>query len=1328
MSQSDFVTRGQALVNSGQYQEAVKVCRLGLLGRPTTVEGRLVLGAALLALKRYDEVLAEMRVALELDHSSIGAQVLKGEAMLGKSDAHGAIEVLEKVRVQAPTDPKIDSLLELAKRSLGKPATISASHPSVGFVGQDSADHTRNYPNHAHGGGDLDIDEPTGDGFMQPTAVSTPKSKKQSSARPAALPDPTPPPNVLAVGDKSGTVEVDPEAEGVELDDDDDFGAVVAPPRSGVRPVEKPLFSMGGKGLSSRRDKAGGGGLPTPGIERHKKRSAGEISSVELIDDDLVEVDSGDSVSGETLLPVDRKQVAPGPGTRVRNAVSVPSGPLDISRPAATRPTALDQPVVPAHLAQMLANAPADISRPQPTATVRGNPGGPPAGPIAAAMPTMAAVPPPPSMTTRGLGGLDLPPSGASNPNAVRPTLAIPAPPAPAPAWAQRTVAANQQVHQSLTPAKAHADEPTSRPQPLDPKIEALFEESNAEAAVSSVAKVIEPSHSGVRAMKTGMRKGRSKLQIAIWLLIGGLVIAGGVFVGFKFRAMRLEKKIADTRDVALGFAKADTWKGHVRARDRLAGIAQASPTPDNKAALARTRALIAFEFGDGIVEAKAAVEGLGAQGTIDAEIAATYLALAQHDVKAALNAADRAAKLGTDDPAVPYVTGQAHLIAGDPTTAIEHLKKAADREGRPLYLVALARAYGEVTDWAAATKLLDPAKVKAWFDGFDPDIAKEVAAIGLDIAQLSADHPNVAIDRAQLLVASGKVGGKGQEVRGALERVVAEGAKPINDQTRGVSPTQIAFAHLAMAVLDFHLANKKAPASFNAALAVGLDDQRFAEAAIETLYLTTDFARARTAADRTLTGWPNSRRARITLAKVLLAQGKASEAQDAIAKLPDVEKLGRSLAIRGQVRLALGALDEAKADFDRALAQVGKQFEDALVGRAWVDMRTGDFEGARNRLRERFQQSPSTPVTIAWAAILMTGKAEDKKTAKAELERVVNGPVSLDTWRAQLQLARIDREIGDEGAKVAYSKAFELTGSIDIRIETATYLIEYRRPTDGYDMLEELLKSTQAPTGELLLEAARANLLVGKHARGAELLDKADKVPNLVRWKYERERGRLALRKGAYNEAATALEAALDKCGDDVETFYLAAETAVVDDKKPNQKLVDKVKKLGPERFKDKPEAKLIEAKLLSSRDDVAGKLYDEAKAAIGDAASPRRRSVAVLGRGIVAYNKDDDPVALNALDLAFTLDPTLYEAYLYWADIQRQKDTGANRDANLKGALEKAQKAIEFNPDYLDGYVMAGQIAHKLGNRKLVAEMVTKVNALAPQSEQLKTLQALR
>src|SRR3954451_8351051 len=126
VSQSDFVTRGQTLVSAGQYQEAVKVCRLGLLGRPTTVEGRVVLGQALLALKRYDEVLAEMRVALELDHTSISAQVLKGEALLRKGDSHTAVELLARLKGLAPADPRIVQLLGEAERSVGRPIVAAA--------------------------------------------------------------------------------------------------------------------------------------------------------------------------------------------------------------------------------------------------------------------------------------------------------------------------------------------------------------------------------------------------------------------------------------------------------------------------------------------------------------------------------------------------------------------------------------------------------------------------------------------------------------------------------------------------------------------------------------------------------------------------------------------------------------------------------------------------------------------------------------------------------------------------------------------------------------------------------------------------------------------------------------------------------------------------------------------------------------------------------------------------------------------------------------------------------------------------------------------------
>ena len=57
---AEFVQRGRVCVEQGQLQEAVRICRLGLLANPGAVEGRLVLGSALIALARFDEVLAEI--------------------------------------------------------------------------------------------------------------------------------------------------------------------------------------------------------------------------------------------------------------------------------------------------------------------------------------------------------------------------------------------------------------------------------------------------------------------------------------------------------------------------------------------------------------------------------------------------------------------------------------------------------------------------------------------------------------------------------------------------------------------------------------------------------------------------------------------------------------------------------------------------------------------------------------------------------------------------------------------------------------------------------------------------------------------------------------------------------------------------------------------------------------------------------------------------------------------------------------------------------------------------------------------------------------------
>ncbi|HEX2690069.1 MAG TPA: hypothetical protein VHN14_25810, partial [Kofleriaceae bacterium] len=184
MSQSDFVTRGQALVSAGQYQEAVKVCRLGLLGRPTTVEGRVVLGQALLALKRYDEVLAEMRVALELDHASVAAQTLKSEALLRKGDGHGAAEVLGKLRSQGLADSHIAELLAEAERLVGRSPPGNAGHSAAKGASAFHEDQgTKNYPTHQAEdlGIDEDDNEDTGGEYTRPTSLAAPGARNRPS-------------------------------------------------------------------------------------------------------------------------------------------------------------------------------------------------------------------------------------------------------------------------------------------------------------------------------------------------------------------------------------------------------------------------------------------------------------------------------------------------------------------------------------------------------------------------------------------------------------------------------------------------------------------------------------------------------------------------------------------------------------------------------------------------------------------------------------------------------------------------------------------------------------------------------------------------------------------------------------------------------------------------------------------------------------------------------------------------------------------------------------------------------------------------------------------
>lgn len=1295
MSQSDFVTRGQALVTAGQYQEAVKVCRLGLLGRPTTVEGRVVLGQALLALKRFDEVLAEMRVALELDHTSITAQTLKGEALLRKGDVAGAIDVLQRVRTQAPTDPRLAALLDEAERAAGRPR-ISAVHPAVGFVSPGPpAGNPQPYMTRAYVGADEEdtspAEEDTGGSYTQPTSLSAPAAKKRSqpevaqqplfghTAPPPALSsfgDATPPPAVLAVGDRSGTVEVDPELDGVEVSGEDDFGEVISPPVGGKR--AKAAAEARGAVMAASRS-------PKP----KKKGPQQEISTVELDDDEMIELD-------ETHDPVPARR--PSPVSAVRAAVKMPSGPLDGGAPAAAiRPTAHQAAVAPPpHLAQMIANQP-HVMQVQPVVQPP-----PPRNPLAAALPTAVAQvpPPPPAYAANPFAQTMMPP--APSPAAALPTMAM-SPPVGGPAQLsplqqQSAAAVDAALFANGDPAwqqRAAAHEPTAQPQPpIDPAFAAMLD-SIPGASANDV------SQSGAKAMKTGVRRGRSKLQIFLWVFLGALVIGGGVGVGFKIRAMRLEKQIEQAREQAVALAKLDTWQGWLGARDRLAGIAEASDTPDNRAALARTRALVAYEFGDGLAEATAAVAGLGEQGGLDAELARAYLALAQGDAKAARAAADAAAQSSAEDASVLYVTGRAQLLAGDIKTAIATLEKALEKEVRPLHALGAARAYGAASRWDEALQRADRA------------------------ISLSPEHPGAIVERAMLNVAAGRIvptNTLGTELRGQLEKVVAEGAKPPADQPRGVSPAQVAYADLALAHVDYARGDvNAAQTDIRNALAVNHDELRFAEAVVETVLVTGSLAQARTAAETVLEKWPESRRARISLAEVFLQQGKEAEALDVLAKLSEAQLDPHALTVRARARLAGGDADAAKQDFDKALERA-PTFEAALVGRAWIDLGNGDVDAARKRIEPRYKEPAPPALAAVYAAILRaSGEPDDRAKAKGILENAVKGAPTIDNARAYLELARLYRDIGGaeelRAARAAYEQAMRLP---EARLESALLLIEDRAPQGGRDTLEALAKEAGDKAGAMLLtELARARMLVGDHAGALALFPLIEKAPNVVRWQLDRERGRYALRKADYAGAAQYLAKAIEECGEDAETFLLAADAA--SDGKQTR-LLERVKALAPKKLKGKPEAMIVEGKIALVEGDyeAAAKVYEAAGKAFETAkATPRRVAQATFGRAVSAYYLKNDPVARNAFEYVIEQDPAIFAAYLYLGDMVKERDP--------KRALELAKRAVEYNPDLVEGWVMLGTVASRLREKKLRAEAITKVGELAPNSEALRTLQGL-
>lgn len=107
----ELTAKAKLLVSERNYQEAVRICRRVLLSHPDEIPVRLLLGSALLALKRYEEARVEMLALLRTAPREAAVHRLLGETYLRDNKPDRARESLRTALELDPGDDEARALL-----------------------------------------------------------------------------------------------------------------------------------------------------------------------------------------------------------------------------------------------------------------------------------------------------------------------------------------------------------------------------------------------------------------------------------------------------------------------------------------------------------------------------------------------------------------------------------------------------------------------------------------------------------------------------------------------------------------------------------------------------------------------------------------------------------------------------------------------------------------------------------------------------------------------------------------------------------------------------------------------------------------------------------------------------------------------------------------------------------------------------------------------------------------------------------------------------------------------------------------------------------------
>lgn len=883
-----------------------------------------------------------------------------------------------------------------------------------------------------------------------------------------------------------------------------------------------------------------------------------------------------------------------------------------------------------------------------PPVPSRGRPSAPP--PLPSAPPAPSAAPPPlPGWSPMPPGPLaasplapTMLPTAAAGPPAMAPTMqAMPAmpPPAPAPLAAQHAGAFA--AYQSgvglphLVEGPSGPRGPIAGPPPAAPKADK-------------------------RRAARPKRKARSGLATFLWVLVGAAVIGGGVLAGFEIRDLRLRRQIEAAERRGRESSASDAWLGWRVARDGLASIAAARRTPQSRAALAQAQAILAYELGDGLAEALASLRALGP--TSEAAPARAYVALVAGTAGAV---SDELRQISDDMGTASYLKGRAALLQGDAKAALAALERAYKISPRPFTAAGIAQAHALAGRWDEADKVLTAA-----------------------LAKVPA-HPGLMLTRVQLAHRLGRLSAAAlAEAIAQLDALIAEADKPLTAQARGVSPWQKALALLTKGSLLAARGDRPAAlAALAAALELGIDEQRVAEATLAALVEVELPEVVSTAGKRALAAWPQSVALRVELARGAFSAGRLAEA---VELLPDalISSDPRALALRARARLLSDDVDGARRDLELAAKAQGPELEAA---RALVTLASG------GKLDE-WPSSARVDFALVEAQRLRAGGAADKAVLK--LRGLLERPLGGERFAVLLELGRASRETADyAGARALYN---ELVASADpqARLETAQLLLEDRDPKGARVHIEALLRDRgAAATGAMLVEAMRIRTLTGATAAAQELAAKAT-TAGAAPWMVQRELARIARRRDDLPAAAAALGKALDGSKADLDTLLMACD--VVEAAEPA--LASKIAKAVEERLVGTPELLVGQGKLALARGDVAKatELFDKAAQRFKERpASPRRLAQVSFGAGALAVGRAEWVMARRKLEAAIELDPSLIDAYTYLAVALARVNEVPRAVALLRTATELApESALVW--DTLADYATAARDAKTAAEAK--------------------------